>query len=151
MNELKIKLSDLKNGLEIERVVESYTCKELEKDTCPNRLKISFRASLISGEVLVFGDIQGELELECSSCNEKLTYPVNLKLEQAFPANVEEIDLAEEIRQLITVNLPVKALCKENCRGLCPQCGKNLNLGKCDCPELPHDNKWGKLKDLLNK
>ncbi len=152
MNDLKIKLADLKNGLEIEREVKAFICKELEKEKCPNRLEIEFKASLVSGEVLVTGTVKGELELECSSCNENVSYPIDLKIEQSFPGNVEEIDLEEEIRQLITVNLPVKVLCKESCKGLCPQCGKNLNTGKCECPAVPPlDNRWERLKDLLKK
>ena len=42
----------------------------------------------------------------------------------------------------------MKALCKKDCAGLCPTCGKNLNQGKCDCPDDNIDPRWSKLADL---
>lgn len=151
MDELKIKPAELRNGLEIDRVIESYNLKGVEKDAFSVKLSISFHASLLGDEVLVTGSAKGEAAMECYSCNEKFVLPVEFGITQSFPSNVEEIDLEEEIRQLFILSLPDRPLCKADCKGLCPQCGKNLNTGKCNCPKEPTFNKWGKLEDLLKK
>ena len=151
MDELKIRPSDLLNGLEIERVIGSYTVKGVEKDVLSQKLNISYHAALLAEEVLVTGQVQGEIELSCYSCNERFKTPIQFQIVQSFPANVEVIDLEEEIRQLLILELPDRPLCREDCRGLCPQCGKNLNIGACGCVIETPIGPWGKLKDLLKK
>jgi uncharacterized protein len=58
------------------------------------------------------------------------------------------LDLSEAIRQYALVNTPMKPLCKKECAGICPTCGKNLNEGKCDCPKDNIDPRWSKLAEL---
>lgn len=59
------------------------------------------------------------------------------------------IDLSEPIKQIIYLSMPMKALCKEDCKGLCSKCGKNLNTGKCECNDFVIDPRLEKLKTLL--
>ena len=59
-----------------------------------------------------------------------------------------EIDLSPDIRENMLLVLPMKHLCKETCRGLCPQCGMNLNDGTCECQQETIDPRWEKLKSL---
>jgi len=61
------------------------------------------------------------------------------------------IDIGEEVEKTILMVLPMKAVCNPDCRGLCPQCGKNLNEGECDCVEDEIDPRLAELKKLLNK
>jgi DUF177 domain-containing protein len=59
------------------------------------------------------------------------------------------IDLCEDVRQVVLLSVPLKLLCSEDCRGLCSQCGKNLNTGTCTCTNESVDSRWeqlGKLK-----
>jgi uncharacterized protein len=58
------------------------------------------------------------------------------------------IDLTEAIRQYALLTVPMKALCKQDCAGLCPRCGQNLNQGKCDCPAEETDPRWARLNEL---
>jgi len=150
-DELKIKPAELKNGLKIDRIVESYGLKGVEQEASSVKLRIEFHAEVVSEEVLVSGNAKGEAVLECYSCNEKFILPVEFRINQSFPSNVEVIGLEEEIRQLFILNLPDRPLCKDDCKGLCPQCGRNLNTGKCGCRQQPSLNKWGKLEELLKK
>lgn len=54
------------------------------------------------------------------------------------------------ISQIIT-SIPFKSLCKEECKGICPKCGKDLNEGSCKCDEeIEIDPRFGKLMDLFN-
>ncbi|MCL6106295.1 MAG: DUF177 domain-containing protein [Actinobacteria bacterium] len=56
------------------------------------------------------------------------------------------LNLSEWALSAIAGLLPPQILCRDDCRGLCPQCGANLNLAECDC-EPPLDERWGKLRE----
>lgn len=60
------------------------------------------------------------------------------------------LDLEDFVREDIFLTLPTKFLCKEDCKGLCPQCGKNLNEGSCSCTK-PIDPRLEVLRQLLDK
>jgi len=69
--------------------------------------------------------------------------------EEIFPIDDHHIvDLTEAIRQNVLTAIPMVTLCREDCAGLCPQCGHDLNLGPCDCkPEV--DTRFSILEKLL--
>jgi uncharacterized protein len=58
------------------------------------------------------------------------------------------IDLTDEIRQAVVLAVPMRALCREDCRGLCAGCGADLNRESCRCPDPPRDSRWSALKDF---
>jgi len=60
-----------------------------------------------------------------------------------------QIILDEELRQALLLGVPMKNLCKEECRGLCPTCGHDLNQGECGCGNGPIDPRWSKLQGLF--
>lgn len=62
--------------------------------------------------------------------------------------NDDELDLTELVRQLIAMNLPTRPLCREDCPGLCPRCGADLNEGPCNCSKEQIDPRWAGLKKL---
>jgi uncharacterized protein len=59
----------------------------------------------------------------------------------------DEIDLEDIVRQEVVYHLPVRMVCGEDCKGLCQQCGANLNTGKCKCDDIV-DPRWSGLKGL---
>ena len=65
----------------------------------------------------------------------------------------ERLDLGDVLREQLYLTLPLKRLCREDCRGLCPTCGKNLNTGACGCPppEEPEDPRLSPLRGLIDK
>jgi uncharacterized protein len=68
----------------------------------------------------------------------------------AFTIDEQHIlDLTEAVRQYSLMAIPIKALCREDCAGLCQTCGKNLNEGTCDCAAPDIDPRWAKLTKLL--
>jgi uncharacterized protein len=111
-----------------------------------------------------------EVELTCNRCLCRFYQPLNIKFEEEFFPTVDILsgapltqpeesgiftideqhilDLSEAARQYSLLAIPIKALCKKDCLGLCPKCGKNLNEGKCDCPTQDIDPRWSKLADL---
>jgi len=60
----------------------------------------------------------------------------------------EKLDLTEEIITMVYLSLPMKPLCKEDCKGICPQCGANLNVQECNCIAEDIDPRFAVLKDL---
>jgi uncharacterized protein len=67
---------------------------------------------------------------------------------QVIPQGATVIDLTEDVRQTVLIAVPLKLLCREDCLGLCPHCGKDLNQGPCDCKPVEVDNQWEKLRAL---
>jgi DUF177 domain-containing protein len=61
-----------------------------------------------------------------------------------------DLHLADLIRQYLLLAVPMHPLCREDCKGLCPQCGRNLNNGGCTCNTESGDERWAALKRLLN-
>jgi uncharacterized protein len=67
------------------------------------------------------------------------------------PFQGDEIDLVDEIQQQILMALPVRPLCSEFCKGLCPRCGADLNEGECGCGQEDFNIKFSALKDFKAK
>jgi uncharacterized protein len=67
-----------------------------------------------------------------------------------FPGiqGTEEVDVTEDIREALILNLPHFPLCNENCKGLCAHCGKDLNGGPCGCRKTEEGGSWGALNNL---
>jgi len=61
----------------------------------------------------------------------------------------DELDLDELVIEQLELALPVRLLCREECRGLCDQCGTNFNEQQCNC-QPPIDPRWQALADLKN-
>lgn len=119
---------------------------------------VDFKLSNVGERIIVEGGIFGTVRLICSRCLEEFDYPVNLKIKEEFMdeadafnckmdgLDVEEemdvflyeddiVDLKEVIRQNIVTSIPIKSLCRIECRGICPVCGKNMNVSQCSCSE----------------
>ena len=63
----------------------------------------------------------------------------------------EGVLLEDVLREQVLLAAPLKAICREDCRGLCPHCGRNLNLEQCTCAEPIEDPRWEALKGLREK
>ena len=63
----------------------------------------------------------------------------------------EGVELKDVLREQVLLAVPLKAVCRDDCKGLCPHCGKNLNVESCQCEEDRSDPRWQALKDLKDK
>ena len=120
----------------------------------------------------VKGSIKAPLEIDCTRCLAPLKRELDVVFQadfvgkELFPDSKEthletadldtdvvegnELDLSQLAREQILLNLPEQVLCREDCKGICPQCGKDLNEGECTCGEDEIDPRWAALRDLKN-
>jgi uncharacterized protein len=95
--------------------------------------------------------INGEIEKLCNKCLEVSVNKYTAELHQHYDINPfdQDILLDEDIRQAFLLELPLSYVCKESCKGLCPQCGTNLNISSCKCGEKITNTPFDSLKKLL--
>ena len=67
---------------------------------------------------------------------------------QVISSSLNVIDISEDVRQTVLLSVPLKLLCRDTCKGLCPHCGKNRNVEPCDCRDELTDTRWEKLRAL---
>ena len=121
----------------------------------------------------VRGTATTRLELECGRCLEPLQVPVSPTFELRYVPQTQNtgegeseiaeddlttayyregsLDVIEMLREQFQLALPMKALCSEACRGLCPECGTNLNRGDCGHQPKWEDPRLAALKNLVNR
>ncbi len=121
--------------------------------------------------ILAMGTLHTESELTCSRCLSLFSCPLTLNIEEEyFPTTdmitgaalplpdepgcftIDEnniLDLTEAIRQYALLTIPMKPLCRQDCAGICPTCGVNLDQAPCNCPPEPADSRWAELSKLL--
>ncbi len=131
------------------------------------------------GEIVRFmGQVRAEIMAGCSRCLDEFCFDVSGEFEFVarhlrvgedageYPDFDEEgddetrliyvrhdektVDITEFVRDALILEIPLKPLCSDDCRGLCPVCGTNLNEETCSCGETRVDDRWKKLEDLLD-
>lgn len=134
-------------------------------------ISAQLRIEKLETEVIVSGDLAAEVKLQCSRClkdfSSKITIPVNvvyhpveeLKGEDKYEVRHEELDMdfysGEELdipnllKEQLILNIPMKPLCDDLCKGICPVCGGDLNIEKCKCTITKTDPRFEGLKKLL--
>lgn len=113
----------------------------------------AFDISKVSGGALVSGEVETEVSGECGRCLTPVSRKITTEKFQFFvetPPGMETCDISEEVRTEITLALPMNLVCKDDCRGLCPECGADLNFEKCSCkPKSSRGSGvWDALDDL---
>ena len=125
----------------------------------------------ISGEVLnngtifeVTGQILGKARFVCGRCLEPYLAKVEVPFQECFMQGIPEsdreadmswyqgdsINIAETVRENLILSEPLKQVCREECQGLCPNCGKNLNMEHCACTTEAINPKFAVLQKLLD-
>jgi uncharacterized protein len=123
------------------------------------------RAESVVEGVLVTGPLSGTMDLRCARCLRPFEGDVSLELlelfvrpgherpedEDAYRVTGKEIHLEPMLRDAIALALPLNPLCREDCAGLCAQCGRDLNEGSCDCRTEEIDPRWAELASIKDK
>jgi uncharacterized protein len=127
----------------------------------------------VVADIRLKGHFAGEFQAPCARCVEPVAMPLSGDFdllfrpigadagssERSISAPETEIGyyqkdslLVEDVlREQVLLSLPVRTLCKADCKGLCPRCGENRNNQACSCDEGPSDPRWGVLGDLRSR
>jgi len=137
-----------------------------------DKVDVDCQITKTSGTVFIKGSFTAVLDICCSRCleNTKLSIgsdfdytliPAKAEMSGDLELRPEElevsyyqgdfIDLAPVICEQIILQIPMKVLCREECKGLCPQCGANLNVASCNCSSKRADSRMAVLKNFKIK
>ncbi|WP_026475962.1 YceD family protein [Alkaliphilus transvaalensis] len=140
----------------------------------PSPVSVTGKLYVMDKRIYLNCNVKADLLVDCSRCLEPFTYQLDEKInaelvqEDSNEENQDDeddlifyqdevIELDEIIKESIFINVPLKTLCSDNCKGLCVQCGKNLNVHECQCSieeeqeEEVLDPRLAKLKELLQE
>ncbi len=124
-------------------------------------------------EIRVHGDLKVRMEGVCDRCAEPADYAIADHFDLVYlPAHEESADgekkldgagvevgyydgngleLNDVFLEVVLLALPMQLVCEENCKGICPSCGQNLNQVECDCEPRAEDDRWSKLRVLKSE
>jgi len=165
---MKVLISEIPEegfDLELEETIES--------DAFISPVNAWLKIQKIGDEVVVRGNLRTDVKLQCSRClkgfRSVLSAPVDVvyhpveelrgedkhelkteELDMGFYSE-EELDLLDLLREQIILNLPMKSLCTDMCKGICLKCGTDLNAEGCSCIENEIDPRFEALKKLLDR
>lgn len=130
-------------------------------------LEVRLEAQQAGPDVVVRGTVRGEFAQECRRCLEPVGVEIDEELgrlyrlgdaleedesEDVLPLpEGAELDLSEPVREQVVVSVPRYVYCREDCQGLCPQCGTNWNESECDCTTDEMDERWAPLRQLQSE
>lgn len=165
---MKIIISEITDeGLDVEFQ------ETIKSDASSFPARAQMKIKKVGAEVVISGTIEADVELQCSRClkdfRSMLTVPVNVtynsvdnlmgkdkhelkvdELDMGFYSG-DELDLSDLIKEQIILNLPMKPLCNDSCKGICLQCGADLNADNCSCSEKDIDPRLEVLKKFRGK
>ncbi|HBI72570.1 MAG TPA: DNA-binding protein [Lachnospiraceae bacterium] len=118
-------------------------------------------------KVMIEADTKVSLMLNCSRCLKKIAYPMEIQFSKEIDFNLTEEERAQDLDETnyivgydlnvdtliydeILIGFPMKLLCREDCKGICKNCGKNLNEGSCDCDTTEYDPRMARIRDIFN-
>ncbi|MDQ2842969.1 MAG: DUF177 domain-containing protein [Acidobacteriota bacterium] len=122
------------------------------------------------GEIRVYGDLRVDVEGTCDRCAEAANYSIENHFDLVYVPATETIaggedeideastevgyydgngiELNDVLREVVLLAIPMRLVCNEDCKGICPVCGQNRNQVECDCHPEAADDRWNKLKML---
>ncbi len=178
---VRIELKDIKGGLleqHYDKVIADFpellTMRENGGAGFKDPIHFSLRLQRVGQIVEIDGHLNAEVELACGRClksffhtlseqfsltfspqdeDQELTEDMELDAEELglIYYQGEAIDLSDPLQEQLIMALPISPVCGDECGGLCPECGRDLNTGSCQCEKKPFNNKFSALADLKLK
>ena len=133
-------------------------------------LSVKGGVSNTGGALTLKADVSGVMVTQCARCMKDINVPIEFTISETLMRSDDSemkgtisddedvivfegntISLDEIIENNFIMNLSPRYLCSEDCKGLCPKCGKDLNEGNCDCDDDEIDPRWAALADMIKK
>jgi uncharacterized protein len=176
MSDLLLDLSRMREARDrVDRTFDPGALPAPDADTCRVEAPIHLAFDIFKDgmQFRLAGHVESTLTLACGRCLDDISLPVDLPFDLMYlphQANVgegevevedddlttayyqnDEIDLGQLVLEQFYLALPMKPLCRESCRGLCPECGTNLNTATCTCVREWTDPRLEALKALRDR
>jgi len=128
-------------------------------------LKVSGSVSNNGKSLILKANCSGYMTTQCARCMKDIKVSIDFEIDENLVQDNEEvnedddvilfsepqIDIDDIVADCFLMNVEGKYLCKEDCQGLCQQCGADLNEGECGCSQDNIDPRWAALVDIMNK
>ena len=177
-NSLKINVATIpEEGIKYVLSEDGSRFKECLTDTAGTDFKlrkvdVDCLVTKTSTTIFIKGEFSAIIDSNCSRCLEDISVPIGgnfaytlilakAETREDLELTAEEleishyqgdlIDLTSIICEQIILQIPIKTLCREDCKGLCPKCGMNLNKSSCNCHLAAVDNRMAVLKNFIVK
>ena len=160
-------------GIHISREVDLSFPSSIEEVETLNSCLVELKVTPIGTKYRIVGSIRLKVRLQCSRCLEKYPFDLFSELDllylpfEEMPSEAEleledknanvayyrdnKIELLELLQEQVLLALPMKPICLEECKGLCPYCGTNLNVSSCNCKAVSIDPRLEKLKKIKDR
>ncbi len=162
---MKVEISHLPNGVHDLDVVGEPADFELEDSGgFKNEIQVQLKLDKKSDSVYLQLSAKTKIRLDCDRCLDEFEENIAAQARIIFTRdaslgdnndevrdlelNQAELDITNDVHDLLLLAVPIKSLCKSDCKGLCPHCGENLNLGECGCQVTTVDPRWEALQAL---
>jgi uncharacterized protein len=164
--EFRINISNLSEGIHEYRFEADPSKIVMDERLC-GTIKVAAKLDKSVHQIFLQTEILAEGSFFCDRCLENFRQALNtvysmvyvqgarstvdLSKEddiQILAADMNHIDLDDDVRQYILLTIPQKLLCREDCQGFCPTCGVNKNIATCTCSAQAIDSRWDALKKL---
>ena len=171
---MRIELENLENGKGT--FAHTYQPEELdlgdERVTLNQPVQVSGSVRRSGTEIIVSGRLSSQVNVECDRCLKRIDLPVSndfkvdyvteqdYESSRAAELSTDELDVSvfdgesinvdELVKEQILLSAPDRALCRDDCKGICSNCGADLNTGACNCQESEIDPRWEALKKFKN-
>jgi uncharacterized protein len=164
---MMIKISNLSDGihyLTFEGDINELECKEPFAGKYLTEIKLT----KLHNRIILDIDLKTQACFDCDRCGVNFIGNLQNKFQMVYlsgdspedsasdniiylPPDADKIKLNKEFRDYAILSIPMKKLCKEDCKGLCYSCGKNLNNDSCKCEDKQVDIRWKPLMELKNR
>ena len=164
---MKVQISDIISGKDRSKKIDEIF--EIESFEFEGDIIKSIGSCEVIGVISSYSDIlilnakiKANLEMICSRCLDAFIYPIDIDIEERFTTNRDckddeaivvmddVLDITEVVEASIISTLPIKRVCKNDCKGLCQECGCNLNNNACSCHKEDVDIRFDVLKSLFD-
>ncbi len=164
---MKVQISDIISGKDRSKKID-YTFEILQFDFEGDIIKpigsceVAGMISCDSDVLILTAKIKANLEMICQRCLDTFIYPIDIDIEERFTTNKSSedteaivvmddvLDIKEIVETSIISTLPIQRVCRNDCKGLCQECGCNLNDKTCSCLKEDIDIRFEALKGLFD-
>lgn len=118
-------------------------------------------------KVMIEASTKISLALYCGRCLKEIVYPMDIQFSKEIDFNLTEEERAQNLDETnyivgydlnvdtlvydeILIDFPMRLLCSEDCKGICKNCGANLNEGTCNCDNTEYDPRMARIRDIFN-